>query len=140
MGIHILYISITYLSDAVLLLLVLSSTAYGIEVLLVILGYNFAFHYLVAFVEFLLRSLPSIVCPKIVWWVLPDGLFQHLEEASCDFVFRKGVRLTGDKFVGGCVVAPFRSGHLYIEHRIVHLSHDALASSKYWGLRVIEER
>ena len=69
-----------------------------------------------------------------------DGFFQHLEEATGNLVLRQGVRIAGDEFVCCRVVASLRAGHLYIEHGIVHLSHDSLAASKHWGFGMVEER
>ena len=55
-------------------------------------------------------------------------------------MLRQGVRIAGDEFVGCCIVAALRAGHLYIEHGIVHLPHDSLTASKYWGFGMVEER
>ena len=65
-------------------------------------------------------------------WILANGGFQHLKEATGYLVLRQGVRIAGDEFVGCCIVAALRARHLYIEHGIVHLSHDSLAASKHW--------
>ena len=55
-------------------------------------------------------------------------------------MLRQGVWLTGDELVGCRVVASLRARHLYIEHGIVHLSHDSLATRKHWGFGMVEER
>ena len=94
----------------------------------------------VMFVKLLLGSLPSVVAPEIIRRILADGLFQHLEETASYLVLGQGVGLSGDELVSGCVVASFRTAHLHIEHGIVHLPHDALATRKHRGLWVVEER
>lgn len=55
-------------------------------------------------------------------------------------MLRQGVRIAGDEFVGCRVVAALRAGHLYIEHGIVHLSHDSLTTRKHRGFGMVEER
>ena len=55
-------------------------------------------------------------------------------------MLRQSVRLAGDELVSGCVIAPFRARHLYIEYGVVHLSHDSLAARKHRGFGMVEER
>ena len=77
--------------------------------------------------------------PQVIGWVLADGLFEHLEETTSNLVLRERVGLSGDELVGSCIVTSLRTAHLHIEYGIVHLSHDSLATRKYWGLGMIEE-
>ena len=55
-------------------------------------------------------------------------------------MLRQEVRIAGDEFVCCRVVASLRARHLYIEHGIVHLSHDSFTTRKHWGFGMIEER
>ena len=55
-------------------------------------------------------------------------------------MLRQRVRIAGDELVSGCIVAALRAGHLYIEHGIVHLPHDSLATRKHRGFGMVEER
>lgn len=57
-----------------------------------------------------------------------------------NLVLRQGVRIAGDELVGCRIVASLRARHLYIEHGIVHLSHNSLATRKHWGFGMVEER
>ena len=80
------------------------------------------------------------MCPQIVGWFAAYGVLKHLEEAACYLVGRHVGWGACYKPVGGCVVAAARPAHLHIEHGVVHLAHDALATCKDRSVPVVEER
>lgn len=100
----------------------------------------FSIYNLVSFVKLLLGSLPAVVSPEIIRWILTYGFFKHLEETTGNLMFWERIWLSGDEFVSGSIVASLRTTHLYVEYGIIHLSHDSLATRKHGSLRMVEER
>ena len=76
--------------------------------------------------------------PQVMFGSLADGLFEHLEETACYLMFFHLLRFLGDEVIGASVITSFRPTHLYVEHSIVHLFHDALGTREHRRLLVEE--
>ena len=89
-------------------------------------------------VVLLVCAFPTVVCPKIARRVAAYRLFEHFEEGSCYFVFRKVARGPGYKPERASVMSAAGTLHIYIEHGVVHFLHYALSAGEY--RRVVIEK
>ena len=70
--------------------------------------------------------------------MLPDGLFEHLVEPMGDLLLRQRLWVFGDEVVSAGVIATAWTGHLHVEHGVVHLPHDTLGTREHRRLLVEE--
>ena len=102
-----------------------------------------AFHHVSVFyfvftVKLFVRSFPPVVAPQIEARVAADGLFQSSEVVACDFKLRQCSGIFGHQVESADVMATLWAFHIYVEHCIVHLSHDAFCPCKH-GRIMVEE-